>query len=88
MDKAQKNNFTHYNIINIELKTTVFWDVAPCILVETDQHFRGAYYLRHQGYETSVNFYQTTTVIYMLAVVRTWNLTNIELFFANLKYVQ
>jgi hypothetical protein len=28
---------------------TVFWDVAPCILLETDQRFRGAYYLHHQG---------------------------------------
>jgi hypothetical protein len=28
---------------------TVFWDVAPCSLVETDRRFRGAYCLHHQG---------------------------------------
>jgi hypothetical protein len=28
---------------------TVFWDVAPCSLVETDRRFRGAYCLYHQG---------------------------------------
>jgi hypothetical protein len=25
-------------------KMTVFWDIAPFSLVETDQHFRSAYY--------------------------------------------
>jgi hypothetical protein len=40
---------------------TVFWNVAPCILVETDLRFRGAYCIRHQGDpEMSVNFHQTT----------------------------
>jgi hypothetical protein len=29
------------------MKTTVFWDGAPCSLVETDQSFRGAYWLHH-----------------------------------------
>jgi hypothetical protein len=29
----------------------VFWDVAPCSLVEIDRRFRGAYRLRHQGDE-------------------------------------
>jgi hypothetical protein len=28
---------------------TIFWDDAPCSLVETDQSFRGAYCLYHQG---------------------------------------
>jgi hypothetical protein len=55
-------------------KITVFWDIALCCLLESDQHFRGAHCL-HQGdeshlitlmmeavgtSETSVNFYQTT----------------------------
>jgi hypothetical protein len=41
---------------------TVFWDVAPCSLVEIDRSFRGAYCLHHQGDrpEMSVSFYQTT----------------------------
>jgi hypothetical protein len=43
----------------------VFWDVAPCSLVETDRRFSGAYCLHHQGNrpaiavstsETPVNF--------------------------------
>jgi hypothetical protein len=41
----------------------VFWDVAPCSLVEFYQGFRGACCLHHQGYEyaseTLINFYQT-----------------------------
>jgi hypothetical protein len=31
------------------LKMTVFWDVAPCSLAETDRHFRGVYCIHHQG---------------------------------------
>jgi hypothetical protein len=50
------------------MKMTVFWDIAPCSLVETGRHFRDVYCLHHQGdemmvvstSETSVNFYQTT----------------------------
>jgi hypothetical protein len=47
----------------------VFWDVAPCNLVEINRSFRGTYYLHLQGAlmmegvdtsETSVNFYDTT----------------------------
>jgi hypothetical protein len=34
-------------------KTTAFWDIAPCILVEIDRRFRGAYCLHHQGDESS-----------------------------------
>jgi hypothetical protein len=39
-----------------EYEITVFWDVAPCSLVETDRCFRDAYYLHHQGDDS---FYQT-----------------------------
>jgi hypothetical protein len=31
------------------LMTTVFWDVAPCSLVEVYRRFRGAYCLHHRG---------------------------------------
>jgi hypothetical protein len=55
-------------------KTTVFWVVAPCSLVEVYQRFRGPCCLHHQGderiialmmeaaktSETLVKFYQTT----------------------------
>jgi hypothetical protein len=46
----------HYTFCNIygvlflnvrfqaSMTITVFWDVAPCNLVEIDRHFRGAYY--------------------------------------------
>jgi hypothetical protein len=35
--------------ISIGEKMTVFWDVAPCSLVEVYQRFRGAYCFHHQG---------------------------------------
>jgi hypothetical protein len=31
-------------------KMTVFWDVAPCSLVEIERRFRGAYCLLHQAH--------------------------------------
>jgi hypothetical protein len=50
------------------VKVTVFWDTAPCSLVEVERRFRGAYCLHHQGdlialeaervLDTSVNFYE------------------------------
>jgi hypothetical protein len=46
------------------IKMIVFWDVAPCSLVEIDPRFRGAYCLHHQGDEWAV-----------WTAVRTWNLT-------------
>jgi hypothetical protein len=44
------------------VKMTVFWDVAPCSLVELYRHFRGADLMMEaaSASETSVNFYQTT----------------------------
>jgi hypothetical protein len=43
-------NFQFQNILlyNFLLKMTVFWDVAPCGLVETYQRFIGACSLRNQ----------------------------------------
>jgi hypothetical protein len=41
----------------------VFWDFAPCSLLDTDLRFRSSYCLHHQGGRTSeisVNIYQTT----------------------------
>jgi hypothetical protein len=31
------------------IKMAIFWGVAPCNLLDTDRHFRGAYCLHHQG---------------------------------------
>jgi hypothetical protein len=47
------------------MKMTVFWDVAPCSLVEVDRRFRGAYCLHIQGdiSEKAVSF---------ILAVRTW----------------
>jgi hypothetical protein len=31
------------------MKVTVFWDVVPCCLIQTDRRFGGVYCLHHQG---------------------------------------
>jgi hypothetical protein len=36
------------------MKIAVFWDVAPCSLVQVYRRFRGVYYLHHQGDKTSL----------------------------------
>jgi hypothetical protein len=41
------------------MKMTVFWDVAPCSLVEIDRQFRGTYCLHLNTSRMSVNFYET-----------------------------
>jgi hypothetical protein len=42
----------------VSMKTTVFWNTAPCRLAEVDRRFRDAYLLHRP--ETSVSFYETT----------------------------
>jgi hypothetical protein len=32
------------------IKAAVFWDVAPCSVVDTSRRFRGTYCLHHEGY--------------------------------------
>jgi hypothetical protein len=62
-DRSKNLNFSEEQ--KEEMKMTVFWDVAPCSLVEVYRRFRCAHCLHHQGDETtrtskmSVNFYQT-----------------------------
>jgi hypothetical protein len=53
----------------MSVKMIVYWDVAPCSLVEIDRRFRGDnHYLHYQGIEavssseTSVNFLRDYTV--------------------------
>jgi hypothetical protein len=36
-------------LIGITSSSIVFWDVKPCPMAETDQHFRGIYCFHHQG---------------------------------------
>jgi hypothetical protein len=54
---------------------TVFWVVAPCSLVEVYIHFRGGWYLHHQGdQQTSTRLQGAATqktVIFILAALRT-----------------
>jgi hypothetical protein len=47
---AQFSSLPHAQetLVTALIKMTVFWDVTPCSLVETDQCFRGAYCLCHQ----------------------------------------
>jgi hypothetical protein len=49
-------------------KMTVFWDVAPCSLIEIDWHFRRANFIIRaiidlimDAFETSVNFFHGAT---------------------------
>jgi hypothetical protein len=37
----------------------MLWDVAPCSHIKVDRHFRGAYYLHHQGDQRSWSVYRT-----------------------------
>jgi hypothetical protein len=56
-----QTSFGFKGLIILTMKITVFWDVAPCSLVEVDRRFRGAYFLHHQRIpETSVRFHETT----------------------------
>jgi hypothetical protein len=38
------------------MKMIVFWDVAPCSLVDSDRRFRVAYCLHHQGGAGGIEF--------------------------------
>jgi hypothetical protein len=71
----------------IKIKMTVSWDVLLRNVVEVYGRFRGAYCLCHQNNKqaplkcqwTSTRLHCTIahrTVIFILATVRTWNLTN------------
>jgi hypothetical protein len=61
----------------------VFLDAATCNLADTDQHFKGTYYLNHQGDESiSTRLQDTTsqkTATFILFAVRTWYLTSQKL---------
>jgi hypothetical protein len=39
----------------------VFWDAAPCSIVEIGQRFRGAYCLHHQGDKCPTGLHGATT---------------------------
>jgi hypothetical protein len=47
----------------------VFWDVAPCGLLQTDRRFRGAYCLHHRGDRTlyqGVSFFGSAMFLMLL----------------------
>jgi hypothetical protein len=51
------------------LKMIAFCDISPCSLVELERRFRGAYCLHH------LSTMSQKAVIFILAAVRTWNVT-------------
>jgi hypothetical protein len=62
-----------------QLTKIVFWVVAPCSVVEVHRRFRSAWCLHHQGNFPSSRLHGATTqktAIFILAAVRTWNLTS------------
>jgi hypothetical protein len=82
-------------------KMTAFWDIASCRHTEFGRSFKDAYCLHHQGddnlkalitSETSVRFYETTgalyqeVLIFILAAMKTLNLTNIPQTMDTVKY--
>jgi hypothetical protein len=60
--------------LKIWLKMTVFWDVAPCSPVEIDLRFRGTYLKGWSIFSRLHGAPSQKTVIFILIVVRTWNL--------------
>jgi hypothetical protein len=54
--KSSLSSVRFHVLMVMNMKMAVFWDVL-CILVDIDQHFRGAYCLHRQG---DWNIYQTT----------------------------
>jgi hypothetical protein len=66
------------------LNLTVFWDVAPCSLVEADQCFRGA--LKYWSVSTRLHGATSKkTVTFILTAIRTQNLTTDRRFFEALR---
>jgi hypothetical protein len=58
-------NPEHIPLLSVaSMKNTIFWDIAPCSLVQVDQRFRCSSCPQYQGgrvtSETSAKFYQTT----------------------------
>jgi hypothetical protein len=49
-----------YNLVRFQvitatsMKIAIFWDVAPCSLVDADRRFRGTYSLHYQGDENLI----------------------------------
>jgi hypothetical protein len=57
------NNLTLFEDTRNGLKMTVFWNVVPSSMLDTDRYFRGAYCLHSDEKslsETSVSIYQNT----------------------------
>jgi hypothetical protein len=68
------------------MKMTVFWDTVPCSLVKGDWRFRGLPWWwnqyappKHQSTSTLHGATPQKDVIFILATVRTWNVTKMEM---------
>jgi hypothetical protein len=47
---GRKQSFVRFQVLTTaSMKTTVFWDIAPCSLVEVCRRLRGGCCLHHQG---------------------------------------
>jgi hypothetical protein len=44
-------HLVRYQVLTAVIIKLVFWDVAPCSLVEIDRCFRSSYSLRHQNFD-------------------------------------
>jgi hypothetical protein len=52
LGKQQSTNYVIFQVLTAAtIAVTVFWNIAPCSLVEVDRHFRSAYFHHHQGGE-------------------------------------
>jgi hypothetical protein len=53
-------------VLTATIKMAVFWDVAPCSLVEIDRSFREAYCLYHQSDGLNSATFQKTIIFKMV----------------------
>jgi hypothetical protein len=50
VDNIKHNiNLVRFRVLTASMKMTVFWDVAPCSLIEIYRRYRDAYCLHQQG---------------------------------------
>jgi hypothetical protein len=52
LDRTQEDQpfLVRFQVLTaMSMKMTVFWDIAPCSLVEINLYFRGTYCLHHQS---------------------------------------
>jgi hypothetical protein len=58
-------------MIAASIKMAVFWDVAPCSLVEIDRRFRSSCYIHHQGQHSMFIFIVSVRTVGIVKDLRT-----------------